>query len=550
MFPAPFLYPYVQQGAEGDGPPRNQILSIMRENYLFRLTALLSAALLLFSQNLRAENIHREIEGISYWLDVDNKTATVSSCSSDKTECLIPETISVDNAVFMVTSIMVGAFDNSRSLVSVSIPKTVTSLPDMSFMYCDALASIDVAAENPLFASFKGVLYDKSMRKILTVPASIPEVTIPATAEDIDGLLNETFDKLAEINVEKENTSYSSIDGVIYNKAITELLRFPPRKKALTVPETVTTFRFLSFSTSDIESLVIPASVSELGSSCFFYCDAMTEITVDEANAHYASFDGVLYDKSKQLLIYCPGAKESVSFPEGVSNIGDQAFYRCRQLESIDIPQSVRTIGTTAFGECGMLKTINLPNGLEEIPSYMFSDCYSLEAIEIPNSVRVIGEGVFTECGCLTSFRFPKDVMKVSSGIFGGCRNLRSVVLGENVREVGTAVFNLCDRLKDIWCMAPEPPTTNSATFQAFSPETCALHVPTGKVEDYSLAYGWNKFGTIDDHVVGVEVVTADGADTSEASAYYNALGVESATPWNGLNIIRYADGTTRKVFF
>ena len=97
------------------------------------------------------------------------------------------------------------------------------------------------------------------------------------------------------------------------------------------------------------------------------------------------------------------GKDSEVVIPEGVTEIGDWAFERCRSLSSITIPESVTEIGRDAFYYCSNLKSITIPEGVREIGRDAFRYCSSLTSITIPESVREIGEDAFYGCSSLTS---------------------------------------------------------------------------------------------------------------------------------------------------
>ena len=106
----------------------------------------------------------------------------------------------------------------------------------------------------------------------------------------------------------------------------------------------------------------------------------------------------VLFNIDKTTLIAYRSKKTSYNIPNGVTNIGDKAFYGCESLTNIKIPKSVTNIGNSAFENCSSLTNINIPDSVTNIGNRVFSDCESLTNIKIPDSVTNIGNNIFGGC--------------------------------------------------------------------------------------------------------------------------------------------------------
>ncbi len=91
----------------------------------------------------------------------------------------------------------------------------------------------------------------------------------------------------------------------------------------------------------------------------------------------------------------------SISLPNGITSIGEEAFYYCSSLVSVTIPNSVTSIGQGAFSGCSKLTSITIPNSVTSIGSYAFYSCTDLASIIIPNSVTSIGDCAFYRCTSL-----------------------------------------------------------------------------------------------------------------------------------------------------
>ena len=116
-----------------------------------------------------------------------------------------------------------------------------------------------------------------------------------------------------------------------------------------------------------------------------------------------------------------------IIIPEGVTSIGDFAFYECTSLGSIAIPESVTSIEDWAF------------NG-----------CSSLESITIPARIISIGVSAFAGCTGLTSIKLPKDLTSIGNWAFNGCTSLGSITIPASVTWIGVSAFLRCENLKTL----------------------------------------------------------------------------------------------------
>ena len=112
---------------------------------------------------------------------------------------------------------------------------------------------------------------------------------------------------------------------------------------------------------------------------------------------------------------------QSVQIPAGVTEIGDKAFYGCGSLAGIMLPDSITEIGENAFYECSSLTGITLPKGLREIGKNTFVNCNSLKCIALPDSVTKIRSYAFRSCKNLTGIIIPASVTEIQNSAFWGC---------------------------------------------------------------------------------------------------------------------------------
>ncbi|MFA6931689.1 MAG: leucine-rich repeat protein, partial [Lentisphaeria bacterium] len=201
-----------------------------------------------------------------------------------------------------------------------------------------------------------------------------------------------------------------------------------------------------------LRSLTLPSGLLYIGNGAFRYCDNLSAIMVDPANAFYSSSDdGVLFNKDKTELIQYPiGALQEIySIPEGVVHIGPEAFANC-DLQTVIFPDSVISIGDRAFSDCGALSDIGFGNGLLNIGAEAFEMCGELTEVVLPESMLYIGKMAFQECWNLTSITIPDNVSHLGYGAFRWCENLQSVTLGSGLTRIDAYVFRGCYSLSTI----------------------------------------------------------------------------------------------------
>ena len=250
---------------------------------------------------------------------------------------------------------------------------------------------------------------------------------------------------------------------------------------SVTIPNSVTSIGNFAFTGCEsLANITIPYGVSNIDSSAFDYCTTLTSINVDNANINYCSENGVLFNKSKTVLIRYPAGKQGniYSVPNSVTDIGYGAFYSCINLADINIPNSVTNIDSFAFYKCKSLKNATLPDRLAAIGGYMFYDCENLTSVTIPNSITSIGSYAFWGCKSLTSIQLPNDIMTIREGAFSFCEGFTNVIIPASVTSISHSVFNNCTGLKDVMFLG-NAPYISSNVFDNTHPDFAIYYNPS-----------------------------------------------------------------------
>ena len=211
--------------------------------------------------------------------------------------------------------------------------------------------------------------------------------------------------------------------------------------------------RIISFRNRNVESYVIPSSVTSIGDRAFNDCSSLSEIVIPASVTNIGDF---AFCSCRSLC--------KIVIPASVTSIGDHAFSSCSSLSEIVIPASVTSIGDCAFHDCSSLSEIVIPSSVTSIGDFAFCSCRSLCKIVIPSSVTSIGDSAFSDCHSLSKIVIPSSVTSIGKGAFWGCDSLSEIVIPASVTSIGDDAFWDCDSLSKIVI----PSSVTSIGFGAF----------------------------------------------------------------------------------
>ena len=207
---------------------------------------------------------------------------------------------------------------------------------------------------------------------------NLATITIPATVTKLGDFAILSCPSLKEIQVDDENLHYCTVDGVLYSKDMTTLIKYPACRPgtAYTVPDTVTKLMHTAFdSSSNLVNITLPDNITVLDTDTFADCTSL----------------------------------KNIRLPKNLTQMeAGSIFWKCSSLESIEIPDNVQVIGVSAFAYCPNLKQVTLPTGLKKNDGHAFGRCESLETITIPAGVNCLEYKIFEGSG-LKSITFEGD---------------------------------------------------------------------------------------------------------------------------------------------
>ena len=322
-------------------------------------------------------------------------------------------------------SIASNAFSGCDGLTSVVIPESVTSIGDGAFYGCSGLTSVEIP--NSVTSIGSGVFNETAWYE------NQPEGVVYLEKYILG--YKETWDTTVNI---KEGTTLIAGGAFEYYDELT----------SVTIPNSVVSIGDNAFSNcSGLTSVVIPESVVSIGTSVFYSCSNLTSIIVEESNPVYDSREdcnAIIESSSNTLIAGC----SSSTIPEGVTSIGNHAFYGCSGLTSVEIPNSVTSIGEYAFKGCSGLTSVVIPNSVTSIGESAFDSCEGLTSLTLPNKFTLtpnisIGAFAFAFCSGLTNIEIPECVVSIGHLAFYQCNGLTSVEIPYSVKYIGTAPFGV-----------------------------------------------------------------------------------------------------------
>ena len=398
------------------------------------------------------------------WMSIDfaNIQANPCWCGADLrfTNSYLPGDLILPDGL---TRIDAATFAGCENLTSVYVPSSVTYIASSAFSGCKSLSTIRVDSANLYYASVDGVLYDKDLSELRICPEGYQgALVIPAGVTRVSGSDLGACSRMTSIALEDGNQSFCLKNGLLCSGDGKTVMACPGGMTDLVFPDGVTTVYSGAFSgCSKLQRLTIPGSVVTVPGGAFEGCRSLKDVVIQSGVSRIGSsaFRG------------CSGL-ESMTLPfVGTQRGGGERFYSIFGYSG-DVPEKLATVTLTdevtipnhAFEGCKYIRTITLPIGVSSIGDSAFRGCESLNAISLPAGIAKIGSSAFYGCSSLSEVVIPVGVSSIESSTFYDCTSLRKVTLPVGLTEIGYSAFGYCQRLVQINI----PNTVASIGFGAF----------------------------------------------------------------------------------
>ncbi|MBR2463313.1 MAG: leucine-rich repeat domain-containing protein [Spirochaetaceae bacterium] len=363
-----------------------------------------------------------------------------------------------------------GMFEGCRRLETVELPEDVLAIGGDAFYGCSSLKKINLPASLRFIggSAFGGCC---SLE-----PVALPEGLVALGSIELQELNREGLDQnlqatLAELEELKVSLWSGLGNAPLFDGWIdcTDLalpaglrllgsgvVRDCDRLAQLDLPQGLVYIGDSAFEgCHSLKSLELPDGLQFLASRIFYQCDSLESVVIGEG---ITSLPGVFCFRSSLVSVTLPQSLTAIgeeafmdcrslrelALPAHLETIGDEAFHGCNSLERVVFPASLKKLGKKAFGSCKGLQSVVLPATIEEIGAEAFSWCKGLKQVEFTEGEGkggIIGESAFLFCVQLPRIALPEGIEEIGKEAFCCCKSLGEVVLPKSLKRVGETAF-------------------------------------------------------------------------------------------------------------
>ena len=405
-------------------------------------------------------NAQTKIGNVYY--KIINNTQTVEVCAGEDAytgAIVIPETVKLteSGSDYQVVAIKDSAFYNATGLELISIPASVKKIGKNAFLGCSILQKVIFASVNDLcgitfangaanpLANTYAQLYKNSEEALATIEIGnnvsrinayafygIKNITAVYISGNVTSIGNEAFNKCsgfdkvfyADMNHLTSMSYGSSTSNPIVYAGEVWLNNGGSQITEVTISNDVNSYAFRGF--KNLTKVYFAGNnVINIGTDAFYDCKNLSEI----------------------------------NFPSSLKTIGSNAFHNTK-LNSISIPENIISIANEAFTGCTSLENVIIEASLTVLPSRMFDGCTNLQNVTLPKATTTIGNKTFKNCSSLTSLPEGDGLVKFDENAFEGCKGFTELTLPKNIQTIGNYAFKDCTNLTDLFILEPEDETT------------------------------------------------------------------------------------------
>lgn len=447
-------------------------------------------------------------------------------------------------------------FSKLNSLVSLVLPESVKKIAIFGIYECDNIGSLNLPQQCTELAM--NAIYGCKNLNTLVIGEKL---------KVFDGDAINNCNKLEEYKVVSANDYFKAINGILYSKDGTVLVKYPCglSQETFMIPSSVLKIEDSACEQSLFSEVIFPNSVKTIGLSAFSHCKNLLNLELPNNVTKIGRFafwecislnNVLLSDNITEIPDYsfrgCSSLRE-LSIGKSVSAISDDAFTDCQMLQkfaveednnwycdfggilytknmdrlvacptayystNLEIPEGVLAISDHAFYHCSNIEKITLPETLKEIGNAVFSNCVNLESIVMPKQMNAIGYLAFSSCVNLKTLIISDGIEEIGMNFADDCKKLTYLSLPKTINKISSYAFARCSSLKNISCSIVDVNTlivetsVLNGTYSSFNsiPDDCTWHVPYGCAEKYKSQPWWiSTWKIFDDMNTGIETPT------------------------------------------